>query len=418
MSDIDEIRGQEEGCPTCSPTWPSVNSTSQSQMMTREAQLGTAVRDQLPYYEKSEDACVMCNTTTSRQCSVCKSARYYSSTCRSADYPVHKLLCRKFAHQARRPSLNHKKAIFFPANKAKPQMVWVKCEGRRGETSVECELPDKTPFFHGRLGRHVIEETRVRCRRLGLGYSEFRPSEIGYFVTFYYRDETAYNESLARTLAAYSRCLPYRGPLLAVLQIPHQFLNNMPLSDFRDVLDFMEKWRVDWDKESLLSPPRAVRGIKISCGGERGNGDSSMFVPVETQTLPWVRQSHGSLSAVSVRLGMPLRLWRYPDPDTDVNRSNSEAAVFVVREDGVDLDIADLQKMCSFNFKDVGEKIVGLYEKMDELWTRIQRSGQNESPRTWEELKRQEEIRDRDEQAIRQRVLDFITRGNMLSIYG
>ena len=52
---------------------------------------------------QAEKLCAMCNEAASKVCSKCRSIQYCSKSCQKVGWPVHKLLCKKFATLGERP---------------------------------------------------------------------------------------------------------------------------------------------------------------------------------------------------------------------------------------------------------------------------------------------------------------------------
>ncbi|RDW84161.1 zinc finger MYND domain-containing protein [Aspergillus mulundensis] len=199
--------------------------------------------------EDSEEACLMCNATPVQRCARCKSASYCSKTCQKNDYRAHKLLCQQFANQSPRPSAQHVRGIFFPVNAEKPEVVWIPCALVRRPDEEPCQELDPMPFLHDIPGWDRIQVNHVRRRQLGVGLASYHPEPAGYCVALFYRDNflsdgSVPNKSFQASLATSgARNSSYRGPLLAVRQLPPKDLEqddlwrDVMLSDFRHIID-------------------------------------------------------------------------------------------------------------------------------------------------------------------------------------
>jgi hypothetical protein len=71
--------------------------------------------------------CEMCPQPSSRTCSSCESSRYCSRKCGRRAKTQHKLLCATYRtfSDANRPSLLHRRAIYFAVDEAQPRFIWL-----------------------------------------------------------------------------------------------------------------------------------------------------------------------------------------------------------------------------------------------------------------------------------------------------
>lgn len=388
----------------------------------------------LPAFEP-EDSCLMCNTYPAKRCKRCSSSWYCSEACQSADWPSHKLLCKRFADhlQLSRPSVHHKRAILFPVNRVKPEMIWLLCERKiEKDTGIPYEMINDYPYLGAIGGTMRIEHNPVRGRNLGSGMTYWAPRKEGYSIALRYRDiflvdGSGINQSLLTSVATSGRT-PHKwcGPMIAVRETPDEFHEDITLGDFRHIIDYLISYRTTETRETASNvkdrKPVAVCGVKICCYGEEMLHGSEPYVLVDVTRAHPTRLTlggEGSISPISERLGMPLRLWKYSDGDTWINPpgwndnmdadSNPDAAflmmetnlekptwgwaplcwnmelgnVLAVRTDDQDLTVNDVKMMCDFTRR----KLQPMFE--DAL-------GSGLISRT------------------RQEVLDFITRENML----
>jgi hypothetical protein len=132
------------------------------------------------------ESCVMCNTQPAKQCKQCHSSWYCSQECQKSDWPSHKLLCKDFSIQASRPSPNHKRAIFFPVDRVKPQMIWLLCQRKvEDDTGVPYENVNPHPYLGAdrpSTGTMHIEHNPVRGRNLGSSMVYWAPYKRGYSI--------------------------------------------------------------------------------------------------------------------------------------------------------------------------------------------------------------------------------------------
>ncbi|KAJ5310348.1 uncharacterized protein N7443_002809 [Penicillium atrosanguineum] len=383
-----------------------------------------------------KDCCVMCNTSPGIQCVQCRSTYYCSRDCKKSDFPSHSLLCKQFAIQPDRPSPEHKRAIFFPVESDKPCLIWVPCTRQYDEEDgIGWTWIDPYPYLgtdKPLKGTMRIEHNPVRCRNLGSGLARFAPCQEGYCVSLihrdaYLKDGSTTNRSIsASVMASCTSTIPheYRGPMIALQEIRHGHYADITLADFRHLMDYLTSYRKTHVRESvpdlLHRAPTTFRGVKICCHGEEKVHGSEPFVSVEVTRANQSSLGSGSISPISVCLGMPLRLWKDPDTEfrhnppgweggtmaysnpnvvflmMETNSSKDEwgwapmywnskiGNVWAVREDGQDLAVKDVAMMCNF----ARRKLQCMFEEVMELGS----SSVN-----------------------RQRVLGFITWDNMIT---
>ncbi|KAI2601837.1 hypothetical protein GGR54DRAFT_580565 [Hypoxylon sp. NC1633] len=352
------------------------------------------------------DSCVMCNKMPAKLCERCRSCYYCSRECQMSDWSSHKLLCRDFSTQSPRPSPSHKRAILFPVERTKPRLVWVPCELKY---SSEDEYDDDPKPYevmdpHPHLGpdkpsvdlHYAIEYNNIRNRRLGSGMMRWAPRSGGYSIALRFRemflvDGSPLNGSLLMSLGTLGTLPhPWAGPILAIRQLPSELYEDITLGDLRHVLDYFVSYGTtevrESDSKTQTHSAAVVRGVKISCYGEAKLHGSDPFVLVDVPRVHPARHDHSrrDVSPISRLLGMPIRLWKYPDLDTWLDPpgweenmcadSNQNAAflmvgtnpkksdwgwaplywnveignVLAVRQDGKDLDLNDFRLMCYF----------------------------------------------------------------------
>lgn len=99
----------------------------------------------------------MCNAENSNQCSRCQSASYCSSECQKKDWPVHKILCKKYkAFLSTKQDERHHVGIFLPEDQDKPRLVWIESdaqsESREGANATTIMTMKATPKLRPLLG--------------------------------------------------------------------------------------------------------------------------------------------------------------------------------------------------------------------------------------------------------------------------
>jgi hypothetical protein len=189
-------------------------------------------------------------------------------------------------------------------------------------------------------------------------------------------------------------------------------------------MDYLISYRNTHIRESvpdlLHHAPTTFRGVKICCHGEVKLHGSEPFVSVDVTRANQISLGSGTISPISVCLGMPIRFWKDPNiefvhgplgweegmaADSNPNVAflmmetdslkdewgwapmywNSEIGnVWAVREDGQDLAVKDIAMMCHF----ARRKLQRMFEDVMELGSSL---------------------------GSRQEVLDFITWENMVT---
>ncbi|KAI9375261.1 hypothetical protein BJX61DRAFT_182665 [Aspergillus egyptiacus] len=400
----------------------------------------------LDYFEP-DDCCVMCNRSPGLQCARCRSTYYCSRDCQKSDFPSHKLLCKQFATQPDRPSPEHKRAIFFPVERDKPCLIWIPCRREYDEEDgITWTQIDPYPYLgtdKPTEGIMRIEHNPVRCRNLGSGFAGFAQYKAAYCVSLihrdaYLKDGSSMNRSvLASVKASCASTAPheYRGPMIALQQLHHEDFADITLADFRHLMDYLVSYGNRHIRESVpdlqYRAPTTVRGVKICCHGEVKLHGSEPFVSVDVTRANQVSLGRGSISPISVCLGMPICLWKDPDAEfrhnppgweevmtadsnpnvaflmmeTDSSKDewgwasmywNSDIGnVWAVRKDGQDLAVDDVAMMCHF----ARRKLQRMFE-----YVTVMESGSG--------------LASRQRLLVsRQRVLNFITWDNMVTYW-
>lgn len=268
--------------------------------------------------------------------------------------------------------------------------------------------PDK-PF----ITTSHIDHNPTRGRQLGSGIALWAPKKAGYAVAIQFRetflvDGSPINRSILASTGIFGT-VPHKwcGAVVMMRSTWSELYEDITLADFRHALDHFLSYGTTNTKESNDSqgqPPTTIRGVMISCYGERKLHGSECFVAVDVPTHHPTRTvvRHGSVSSISQRLGMPLRLWKYPDIETWFNLpgwnwrkgadSNQDAAflmmetdpkssgwglapiywnldlgnVLVIRDDGKDLAVQDLSAICRF----VRKKLLPIIEEAYDFGSR------------------------------------------------
>ncbi|KAJ5361967.1 hypothetical protein N7541_002811 [Penicillium brevicompactum] len=156
----------------------------------------------------------------------------------------------------------------------------------------------------------------------------------------------------------------------------------------------------------------SLRGVKICCRGKIKVHQSEPFVSIDITRERQISLGSGSISPISVCLGMPIRFWKDPNFRFHHDPSNPDVAfmmmetdpfyeswgwapgywnraigsVLAVREDGQELAVNDMEMMCHF----ARNRLQPMFENVSELGSSV---------------------------GGRQRVVDFITWDNVRSYW-
>jgi MYND finger len=378
----------------------------------------------------------MCNKSPGLRCKRCRSTWYCSRDCQKSDFPSHRILCKQFAAEPDRPSSEHKRAIFFPVDRDKPCLIWIQCRRKYDkEAGTYWTQIDPHPYlgtdkpFKGIIR---IEHNPVRYRNLGSGFAPYNHDKRGHCVYLIHRDaylkdgSTTNKSILASVGASCASTTPheYRGPMIAMRSVHHEDYADITLADFRHLMDYLVSYLNRNVRESVPDlhhrAPTTVRGVKICCYGEEKLHGSKPFVSVDVTRANQISLGSGSISPISVCLGMPIQLWkdwdvefRHDPPgwETEMTADSNPNVSFLmmginpskdnwgwapmdwdreignvwaVRKDGRDLAVEDVAMMCHF----ARHKLQRMFEDVMESGSSLE---------------------------SRQRASDFITWDNMVS---
>ncbi|RDW84159.1 uncharacterized protein DSM5745_04485 [Aspergillus mulundensis] len=191
------------------------------------------------------------------------------------------------------------------------------------------ERPDTKPYIgDGKPGCEYIQINQVRARQLGRDFAAPDPTAKGYCIGLYDRDyfrldRSPRNQSLEAALATSGKLdVPYRGPVVALRELPKEFHGDITFSDYRHIIDYFAEYRVGGAPWVPHSPPTSIkirmaaRGAKVYSNAKHKVNNLPRFTSVPTAAVTWIMQTMGTLSHISAQLGMPLCLWKYPGPNS------------------------------------------------------------------------------------------------------
>ena len=336
----------------------------------------------------------MCNDEKSKLETKCSSVYYCSTDCQTADWPSHKLLCKSFAAQkaSQRPTKDHKLAILFPDSRQSPELIWISVEKEDGELGSKIPA-DTLRFFGGpeAAPSSTFVETSPRIDRRIL----HNAIEIIYLSGAQYSFSTPPNKSIDRILGpSLYRPHTWKGPVIAMriagLDVSLKQYDDISLVDYRHAIDHFATFGYPEPPSSLAATPRKrMQAVRINCASEQLIHHVGTFSPVEAPAHSLQRYGYtvGTLLPISVKIGVPMRAWKCPnllmshaaprprdDDDRDYGPDNPTASVIavqpdaksadfgmmpphwqtevgnvlLVREDGLDLDLALAERFCKW----------------------------------------------------------------------
>jgi hypothetical protein len=158
----------------------------------------------------TDHSCIVCCESCTLHCPTCKSAYYCSRKCQKNDWSTHKLFCAAYASfsLSSRPSSQHLRACFFPADSDRPEMVWVPWKLHKDEDGQYC-LPEFDPTLG--LDRSLVIRRNATLNR-----------NLSNTLNVYHRDAflidgSASNKSILALLATKpEQQHDWRGPIVAI----------------------------------------------------------------------------------------------------------------------------------------------------------------------------------------------------------
>lgn len=266
----------------------------------------------------SSEVCIMCEKQGKR-CTKCRSCCYCSKECQRADWQSHRLLCAQVSKLPKRPTLQHKLAIYFPVEASKPKLEWVGFWVRRG-----VQYPQIDHIF-----RSEGHDVTYRTMRRG----PLRGGDLGYELDVYTRTTVhTYGSKPNRSIIASvgitaSIPLIWSGPCIVLRRPSPNLYGDITLADLRHIVDLFVTcgdFRVKEIEAPTLSgeidrESDGILGVKVNSDAEIENHGAARFVPVIVRefhpmrcfsTLPIMT------SPISRLLGMPLKLWRIADGES------------------------------------------------------------------------------------------------------
>ncbi|KAI1386615.1 uncharacterized protein F4822DRAFT_321829 [Hypoxylon trugodes] len=254
------------------------------------------------------DWCIICDKPNTSVCNRCKSSRYCSKECQHADWPAHKLLCSAFSKFdiGTRPSKDHVRAISFPFNKERPEIVWLHCPWHDDDDDdFPCQFPASAPI----VGKDAFGRT------LPVQYNPFLQRKLTDTIHILHRDAALIDGSLPnRSVAAVTATQPYqtldwRGPILAYgmvgLGVDQVACKDIDMNDFRHVADHLVACGMESKPDIRRNVGEKVKGVRINCLGDQKMFNKPVFEAVEVPSTDPIFTEHET-SDIAKRIELPI----------------------------------------------------------------------------------------------------------------
>ncbi|KAJ8680598.1 hypothetical protein QAD02_016385 [Eretmocerus hayati] len=192
--------------------------------------------------------CILCNKSDARSCTRCRSIHYCSKACQKKDWPIHRHLCSTFASfDPPEQSTDHQriKAIFFPVDETKPQMVWLPWNWRMFE-DTRCQFPDPYPFLGLDESRRMLSRVDTIFQNKVLG-RELSDLIYIHYIDNFLNDGSKVNKSIETITGFYGTSQHWRGPMIAYGVVGQHGVHDIvcrdiDLGDFRHIVDFLQMY--------------------------------------------------------------------------------------------------------------------------------------------------------------------------------
>jgi hypothetical protein len=183
--------------------------------------------------------CTFCTDAASNVCNGCKNIRYCSASCQTADWPIHKLVCKKFKDFAESPTLRNIRTVFFPEDAPRPRFVWLRLKHRPDGTMDTTNLMSELALAGVQLTDHP-HDLRVSNKRF-LTFDGILRRVIDPIIVVSNLDN---NDEMRSTTGEPSRSIKTVDNELSAF-IPGHLLfigyknRNLDTKDFRYIIDHM-----------------------------------------------------------------------------------------------------------------------------------------------------------------------------------
>lgn len=204
-------------------------------------------------------------------CTGCKNVKYCSVYCQQTDWQFHKVLCKTFKKFETRPSPDMRRVIYFPAEKAKPEFMWLPLERTTG---YEDEDGDAESINYGNL-------MGDGCNRYEIfSHNNILDVELDTTIQFFYDDNFMgkYPERNKAAMLATNNKMGYswKGPMIAYCgqvaadsdYFEINIVSDMDMKTFSDLIVYLIDYENQSPKHILRKGPK-IKAAKTNCDGEQ-----------------------------------------------------------------------------------------------------------------------------------------------------
>ena len=187
--------------------------------------------------------CAICDSSDSKFCSLCHSILYCSRECQKTDWPLHKMVCKKFTTLPPRPSLLHRLAIHFPAGSKESQLIWINCLQQIDDHDGSVwESPD----VHSILSNNAVAKHLNIFEYKPITRNALRGFDLSHTVEVICRDDFLSDGSTpnicVEQMTGGKKIYDWRGPI-AVMRLrwdgsDSKIYEDITATDFRVAVDY------------------------------------------------------------------------------------------------------------------------------------------------------------------------------------
>ncbi|KAI8966245.1 hypothetical protein F5Y11DRAFT_309862 [Daldinia sp. FL1419] len=263
-----------------------------------------------------EVRCIVCDAPNARFCDRCKSTRYCSKECQRADWTTHKLLCPAFLKfdVTKRPSDEHFRAISFPVDKEKPELIWIHCPWHADEDDEDYGLRYQFPDSDKRklLGEDAFARSMTIQKNKILGRVLSDTIHLCHRDGFLI-DGSSDNKSIAPITATKPwQCHNWKGPIFAYgtegLGIDQTTCRDLDMNDFRHVVDYLLVYNSRPAIATGKPVSGGIRGVLINCLGDQKMCNRPHFEAIDISPADPIFEiySNRDVSDIAKRIELPI----------------------------------------------------------------------------------------------------------------